>query len=59
MEKKKRLGKCLTAYFYLIVFCLYLEVSLGMVADWTNLGGFLADDDVSAVAALPDNIIVL
>ena len=25
-----------------------------MEADWTNVGGFSADDDVAAVAALPD-----
>ena len=46
-------------FFFLIVFCLYLEVSLGVVADGTNLGGFLADDDVSAVAALPNDVVVL
>ena len=39
-----------------IVLCLYLEIALRMVAGRTNLWCLLADDDMSAIAALPDNI---
>ncbi len=38
----------------LVVLCVNLEVSLRMEADGTDVGGFSADDDVAAVAALPD-----
>ena len=43
----------------LIVLGLHLEVSLGMVADGANLGGVLANDDVAAVGALPDDVAIL
>ena len=38
----------------LVVLSVNLEVSLRMEADGTDVGGFGADDDVAAVAALPD-----
>ena len=38
------------------VFRLNLEVALRMVTHWTHLGSLLADDDMAAVAALPDHI---
>ena len=38
------------------VFRLNLEVALRMVAGGTDLGSLLADDDMAAVAALPDHI---
>ena len=43
----------------LVVLGLHLEVSLGMIAYGTHLGSLLADDDVTAVAALPDHVVVL
>ena len=42
-----------------IVFRLYLEIALGMCANGANLGSFFADADVTAVDALPDNVLVL
>ena len=42
-----------------IVFCLQLKISFGMSANGANFRGFLADNDVSAVAALPDGVLVL
>ena len=41
-----------------IVLGYQLKVTLRMVADRTNFGCCLADDDVSAVAALPDTVSV-
>ena len=38
---------------------MYLEVCLRMLAYRAHFRSFLADDDMSAVAALPDDIIVL
>ena len=38
----------------LIVLCVYLEIRLRMEADRTNVRGFDTDDDVTAVAALPN-----
>ena len=38
----------------LIILSVNLEVCLWMEADGTDVGGFGADDDVAAVAALPD-----
>ena len=35
---------------------LYLEIALRMVTRGTHLGCLLADDDMAAVAALPDHI---
>jgi hypothetical protein len=49
-------GKNLTI---LVVLCLYLEVRLRMIAHGANLGCLLANDDVAAVSALPDNVAVL
>ena len=40
----------------LVIFRLNLEVALRMVAGGTDLGSLLADDDMAAVAALPDHI---
>ena len=40
-------------FFTLIVFCVNFKIALGMVAGGANLRGFLAHDDVTAVAALP------
>ena len=37
----------------LVVLCVNLEVALGMVADRAFVGGVGADNDVSAVSALP------
>lgn len=42
-----------------IVFRLNLEIALGMCANGANLGSFFADADVTAVDALPDNVLVL
>ena len=39
-----------------IVLRLDLEVALRMVAGGANLGRLLADDDVAAVGALPDDV---
>ena len=46
-------------YNKLIVLSLHLEVGLGMVADGALLGGLLANHDMAAVGALPDDIVVL
>ena len=43
----------------LIVFRLYLEKALRMCANGANLGSLFADADVTAVDALPDNVLVL
>ena len=40
----------------LIVFCSYLEVSLGMRADRANVGSVLTNYDVAAVGALPYSV---
>ena len=37
-----------------IIFLVKLEIALGMGADGADLGGLGADDDVPAVAALPN-----
>ena len=42
----------------LIVLCAKFEIGLGMVAYGTDLGSLRADDDMSAVAALPDAVAV-
>jgi hypothetical protein len=42
-----------------IVFGLHLEVRLRMVANGAYLRGFLANDDMSAVGTLPDDVTVL
>ena len=42
-----------------IVFRLNLEIALGMCANGANLGSLFADADVTAVDALPDNVLVL
>ena len=47
---------CMMALAALKVVCLNLEVALRMVARWAHLGRFFTDDDMSAVAALPDDI---
>ena len=43
----------------LVILCLDLEVSLRMVADGALLGRFLAYHDMTAVGALPDDIVIL
>ena len=43
----------------LIIFGINLEIALGMCANGANLGSFFADADVTAVDALPDNVLVL
>ena len=35
-----------------------LEIGLRMVANRTNIGSFLSNDNVTAVAALPDHFLV-
>ena len=42
-----------------IIFGINLEIALGMCANGANLGSFFADADVTAVDALPDNVLVL
>ena len=43
----------------LVILASYLEVSLRMITNGTNLRSLLANNDVTAVAALPDNITIL
>ena len=43
----------------LVVLGLYLEVRLGMVANGTYLWGLFANDDVTAVGTLPDDVAIL
>ncbi len=49
----------LRSLFSLIILRLDLEVSLWVVTDRTYIGRLLADDDVSAVGALPDDVAIL
>lgn len=53
-----RMEVTLGTRYMLEVGCVDLEVALRMLADRADLRGFLADDDVAAVAALPDHILV-
>jgi hypothetical protein len=43
----------------LVILCLHLEVGLGVIANGADLGSLLANDDVTAVRALPDDVAVL
>ena len=47
---------CMMALAALKVISHDLEIALRMVARWTYLRSFFTDDDMSAVAALPDDI---
>ena len=38
----------------LVVLCLYFKEALWVSANWAYFGGFLAYNDVSTLAALPD-----
>ena len=42
-----------------VILCLDLEVSLRMVADGALLGRFLSYHDMTAVGALPDDVVIL
>ena len=41
---------------FLVILGLHLEICLGMVAHGALLWSFLADDDMSAVGALPNDV---
>ena len=43
----------------LVILGLYLEVRLGMVANGTYLWGLLANNDMSTVGTLPNNVAIL
>ena len=43
----------------LVILSFYLEVRLRMVANGTYIRSLLANNDVAAVAALPDDITIL
>ena len=43
----------------LVILCLHLEVGLGVIANGADLRSLLANDDVTAVRALPDDVAVL
>jgi hypothetical protein len=58
-NRKRKGPSVLRSLFRLVILGLDLEVSLWVVADRTYIGRLLADDDVSTVGALPDDITIL